>query len=266
MDLPNGAEASATRRGDVSVSGSKSPDSPRRPVLPSGYIDVPRYLRHALRRAPHLSGSARRIIDVIVDLTWGYYPDDNWSGARISRSTIAELADLPAGTVNRIMHELLEEEIVVEPWTSARSGRRASTLRLNPDPATWGRYTPFWDWTRYEADISAARNEAAALESRTGKTGDGPPVEYPTLSTLQAEDGAAESSLLGTQGTQSWVPTVLTSEHSTGSLKLPSLNLPLDELPSVPSSHSENPTTATTTEPAPQDLRELFRSAYKAMP
>jgi hypothetical protein len=78
--------------------------------VPGGYIDVPRYLYDAILAAPGLSGAQLKVVLVIVRLTWGFYPEKHRDGI------IEQLA----------------------PPT----GRRAATIRVNPDPRKWGRFEP----------------------------------------------------------------------------------------------------------------------------
>lgn len=122
---------------------------------------MPRYLRHALR-ASRLSGAQRRCVDVVIDLTYGFYPADNLPrGAAIYYDAIARLASVAEQTVGNNMPILVSEGVLLltEPPVKRRAGR----FKLNPNPAEWGKYRPtgleWLDWNGLPEWVSKAEIE-----------------------------------------------------------------------------------------------------------
>lgn len=158
--------------------------------VPGGYVDLPRHLYDAALAAPGLSGAGLRVVLVILRLTWGYYPEKHRDGARISHKVIAKRAGISLSRVRGLLPALTREGIIEQ--VTPPTGRRAATVRVNPDPLKWGRFVP---------------------------------VEYPALGTLEAASPSepVEYPPLGTQSNRGQVPRVLAGRHSTASPVLPSL-------------------------------------------
>lgn len=209
-----------------------------RPRVEGGYVDVPRYLLDALIAAPGLTCAGLRVLLEIVRLTWGFYPDKNRAGARISCKTIAERTGLSLRTVRKVMPDLTREGIVQQ--LSLPSGRSAAVLRVNPEPTEWGRFVPV---------------EYAAGGTQAGQLSTGAAVEYSARRTLRANE-REDSPSGSTQSTPAGVPTVPRAEHSTGSHELPSFKLPSSELPSA-----QDPAAGSPEEPAPGSCQQIDTAA-----
>ena len=111
-----------------------------RPRLPKGYYDQPRHLMDAVIAAPGLSAPQIRVVLAVMRLTWGHYPERNRAGALIARDTIAEKVGLHRRTIDNVMPELIREGVIVVVTPS--EGSRPAVIRLNTNPAKWGRFTP----------------------------------------------------------------------------------------------------------------------------
>lgn len=196
--------------------------APNLQKLPSGYVDVPRYLYDAMMAAPNLSSAQRQVIAAVVRLTWGYHRDAKWDGAEISRQKIANLTGLSLRTVNNVVPPLIRAGVLVV--AAPHTGRRAATIRLNHDPAGWGRFRPEirpdgYDWEKYAAAA------AFLLNYSTVST-----LDYSTVSTLRSGEAEENPPDISTQGTESRGTKVLQRQYSTASPDLLSCTS-LNELP-----------------------------------